>query len=72
MTKYSSTGKPSDSQDSNNPDWAPSINLGYEALSISLDVVQQRYCRALARAKQRQYLVEPSSNREVQQEPETG
>lgn len=47
-------GSPSALFDQNNPDWAPSLNLGYESVSMpSIEAKSERYGRAIERSRKR-------------------
>ena len=54
------SGSPSALFDENNPDWAPSLNLGYEGIEAK----SGRYERAVKRSKKR--ALEPETDHEKQ------
>ena len=60
------SGSPSALFDENNPDWAPSLNLGYEGMD-SIEAKSGRYERAVKRSKKRAFdELEPETDHEKQ------
>ena len=60
------SGSPSALFDENNPDWAPSLNLGYEGMD-SIEAKSGRYERAVKRSKKRAFdELEPETEHEKQ------
>ena len=63
---FVSSGSPSALFDENNPDWAPSLNLGYEGMD-SIEAKSGRYERAVKRSKKRAFdELEPETYHEKQ------